>query len=454
MNALPTTTQRNLIPLPPGKQLRAFQVQHVDKILHFLRHNETNSAYECSDPGCGKTIIAIATLNVLKPKKIVVITPASMAYTWQEELIDWSTFDYQEQLVLKRTTKLDPDANIYIIPDSIFWWKTILNQLKKQRFDVLIADENHRFNSGRNTKRGKALYNTLWRISKKKISLSGTPFTTRIIDAFPAFRAHNPTNFNDFWTFAYTHSFVTKHRFGHDFYGVKRINRLRRIIRENFYLRDKKEDVIDELPEKTYQTILLSPEYAVVPKKEEKAELRKQTENLKKSLEEDAVSFLPTSLAEHRQLQALKKLPPIIDFILDKLENKVPLVVFAWHKEVIREIKRRTKKYKPAIITGDTSPRKRHLAVKRFQSGETDLFVGNITAAGVGITLTRSSHVVRVELSYAPSDNLQAADRCCRIGQKNAVTVYTFIVQDSLEEELLKTVLNRERVFGKVLDRK
>ena len=52
------------------------------------------------------------------------------------------------------------------------------------------------------------------------------------------------------------------------------------------------------------------------------------------------------------------------------------------------------------------------------------VFVGNIKAAGTGITLTSGEAVVMNDLSFLPSDHSQAEDRAYRYGQKNSVLVY------------------------------
>jgi SWI/SNF-related matrix-associated actin-dependent regulator 1 of chromatin subfamily A len=96
----------------------------------------------------------------------------------------------------------------------------------------------------------------------------------------------------------------------------------------------------------------------------------------------------------------------------------------------------------------------RQEAVDRFQRrGEVRVFLGQIQAAGVGITLTAASHVVFVELEWTPGLMSQAEDRCHRIGQHDAVLVQHLVLPGSLDARLAKTLVAKQRVIDKTLNR-
>lgn len=80
------------------------------------------------------------------------------------------------------------------------------------------------------------------------------------------------------------------------------------------------------------------------------------------------------------------------------------------------------------------------------------LFLGNIKASGVAITLTASSTVAFVELPWTPGELVQAEDRCHRIGQNKKVNIYYFIAIDTIEEYIAKLLDKKRVTIEKILE--
>ena len=95
----------------------------------------------------------------------------------------------------------------------------------------------------------------------------------------------------------------------------------------------------------------------------------------------------------------------------------------------------------------------RQAAVDRFQ-GDPDcrVFVGGILAAGVGITLTASAHVVFAELDWVPGNVAQAEDRCHRIGQTDRVLVQHLVIDGSLDARMAHMIVDKQAVIDAALD--
>ena len=79
------------------------------------------------------------------------------------------------------------------------------------------------------------------------------------------------------------------------------------------------------------------------------------------------------------------------------------------------------------------------------------MFVGNLKAAGVGITLTAAEAVIMNDLSFVPSDHSQAEDRSYRYGQKSNVSVYYPIFENTIEGVIYDILNHKKNIFETVM---
>jgi SWI/SNF-related matrix-associated actin-dependent regulator 1 of chromatin subfamily A len=94
----------------------------------------------------------------------------------------------------------------------------------------------------------------------------------------------------------------------------------------------------------------------------------------------------------------------------------------------------------------------RQYAVDQFQENEKiKVFVGNLKAAGVGLTLTAAEAVIMNDLSFVPAEHAQAEDRAYRYGQKNNVLVYYPIFENTIEGVIYDILNNKKKVIGTVM---
>ena len=119
------------------------------------------------------------------------------------------------------------------------------------------------------------------------------------------------------------------------------------------------------------------------------------------------------------------------------------VVVFAHHASVLDTVLAalRADEIGAVEITGRIGPADRQRAVDAFQrDASVRVACCNIVAGGVGITLTAAHDVVMIEQSYVPGENLQAADRCHRIGQRESVLVRVLVLSGSVDSHVAEAL--------------
>jgi len=150
-----------------------------------------------------------------------------------------------------------------------------------------------------------------------------------------------------------------------------------------------------------------------------------------------------------KQLAAKGKFGPAKKWIRDFLKNESPLVVFAWHTDVVEGI---ADEFDAPFITGDTANKRRHEIVEEFQNGEHDLLALNMHAAGEGITLTEASNAVFLELPWTWGTVSQCEARVHRIGTEEAVNIYFHLGKDTIDKDIFD-LLKKKRVVTEKVNR-
>lgn len=105
-----------------------------------------------------------------------------------------------------------------------------------------------------------------------------------------------------------------------------------------------------------------------------------------------------------------------------------------------------------AKYAGDTPKASRDDIIDNFQAGKIRAFVGNAAAGGIGITLTAANTAIYYSCSYDNELRKQSEDRCHRIGTVKTVTYYDLIGEDTLDEDIMRSLSNKSRLSDIVID--
>jgi SWI/SNF-related matrix-associated actin-dependent regulator 1 of chromatin subfamily A len=445
------------------------------------------------DMGLGKSLQAIATCNHVKATNILVVCPASLRLNWSDEFAKFSTHpNIKECVVLsKDDIPAIADANVVFISYNLMTKEAGQEALRARQWECLIADEAH-FLKGAKDKRSTHLLGLPPRSrppkgtvhpndpipSDRYMFLTGTPVSNRPKDFWNLLRFCAPEHFGVFVKYGLRYC-DGKKGFGNslDTSGASNLNELQTLVRGSCMVRRLKTQVLTQLPAKTRKIIALPASKEIIRKlnaltleyttsEETIADMKRRVEAAKTAEDSEAMEIAIASLREAKAVQftetskvrkeiGLSKVDLAIDHIVNALNdssNKV--IVGAHHKEVVEALQAGLQQFNPAMVTGDASAIKRHEAVHRFQTDPAcRVFVGNILAAGVGLTLTAAPHVIIVEPSWVPADNVQFEDRVHRIGQLQPVLVEYLAMEETLDIQVLRTNARKMAVIDEATDK-
>jgi len=478
------------ISAPDGYTYRDFQLAGITFALN------RDATLIADEMGLGKTIQAIGLINADPTiTRCLIICPASLRLNWERELQRWLT---RKLSIGIATTKDWPDTDIVIVNYDIAWRAGVAGPINAETWDLVCLDESHYVKNpdakrtraivGQpRSKRGGAAHPGIR--ARRKLALTGTPITNRPKELFSTLHWLAPTAWPNFFGFAKRYCNAHKISIGRgrtawDVGGASHLDELQDRLRSTIMVRRLKADVLTELPAKVRQVIEVPANGASSVVKAERdawavqertlGPLRAQVERAKGGTEaeyRDAVQRLTAAeniafseMSAARHDTAVAKIPAVLAHIVDALEasDDAKVVVMAHHHDVVDALldgltgQLTTEgPYHPVSLTGRTPLADRQAAVDRFQDDpECRVFVGSITAAGVGITLTASSHVVFAELDWVPGNVSQAEDRCHRIGQQDSVLVQHLVIDGTLDARMAHTIVKKQKVIDAALDTK
>ena len=398
------------------------------------------------DMGLGKTTSTIIAALESGAKKVLIICPASLKINWQREIENYS--DRTTSIIEGK--KWD-DSDFVIINYDII--KNFHDDKKKSesiivnsKFDLVIVDEAHYVQNSQ-AQRTK-LINDIGRKVERVWLLTGTPITSRPINYF------NLLNLIDSPVAQNWMAYVKRYCNGFQFQagrrkiwnvsGASNLEELRDRT-SPLVLRRLKENVLD-LPEK-----IITPVYLRLKSKEYEELMGEYYDWYDKSGESDSLTLQFTKLTKVRQVIAEEKTKATIELCENIIEQGKKVIVFTNFTKSLEMILQHFGK-SAVRLDGQMSQKERQLSVDRFQNEENvTIFVGNIKAAGVGITLTAAEAVVMNDLSFLPSDHSQAEDRSYRYGQKNNVLVYYPIFDNTVEGIIYDILKKKKNIFETIM---
>ena len=400
------------------------------------------------DMGLGKTTSTIIAALETKVKKILIICPASLKINWQREIENYT--DRSVYIAEGKLFSTEHDFVIvnYDILKNFYDLKDKENSLiTKSNFELIVIDEAHYIQNGQ-AQRTK-LVNSFVKNVDKLWLLTGTPMTSRPMNYYNLlFLIESPVAQN--WMayairYCQGYQFKAGNRKIWNVSGASNLEELRdRTSRQ--VLRRLKTEVLD-LPDK-----IISPIYLRLKSKLYEGLMGEYYDWYKNKKEESSSLTVQFSkLMKVRQVIAEEKINDTIELAQNIIDQDKKVIIFTNFTDTLQKIHSHFGK-QSVYLDGSCTKPQRQYAVDQFQENDKiKVFVGNLRAAGVGITLTAGEAVIMNDLSFVPSDHDQAQDRAYRYGQKNSVSVYYPIFENTIEGVIYDMLSKKKNIIDTVM---
>ena len=473
-----TVQEQQTIPISTQikAKLRPYQTYGVNWLLQLFQNGY--GACLADDMGLGKTIQILCYLatiqenNLLKSTsdpeittdlfaaiepqktkvKALIVAPKSLLFNWYQESKKFTPFFHCiTYFGPTRKTILNRLKNYDLVFTTYGTLNKDVKELNNIGFNFIVVDESQNIKN-----KESVAYKNLATISAlQKIVLSGTPIENSLTDVWSQMQLINKDILGNFDYFKKNYSDPIEKK-----QNENQLLELKKIL-SPFILRRTKEEVLNELPEKTEQVIYceLSKEQAKEYEKE-KSKARNSILSIDKD-KPDRIQILKSLL----RLRQWSNHPKLVDENLNiesgklieittKIQtlvanNKKVLLFSSFVKHInIYENWCKENKINFQTLTGKTNKETREQLVYTFQNKPQPLlFFISLKAGETGLNLTEASYVLFLDPWWNPYKENQALSRAHRMGQTEKVTVLRFITKDTIEEKII-LLQDKKRVLG------
>lgn len=465
--------------------------------IQFLLQNK--KCILADNMGTGKTLQSIIAAMETKCEKILIICPASLKSTWKREISiynDPSTVTIINGSEWKKTEKYtiinyDILDNFYKIPTDIVYEDKIMEDGTKQKvpvmvkssngtlvpktrkslkkdkikqcleqsplflehFDCVIIDEAHKL-SNNTSIRYKVISDFIKRSNPQYVFLlTGTPLTNRPMNLYHILKLIDAEVTRDYQYYVkrYCDGKKLKLKTGKEITlsgGATNLDELKEKIK-HVYIRRLLSDMTD-MVNKSIVTRYYDLTATQMQRYEELWDeyvLAQQEQGNEDS--EDYRQLVEGILV--RQYLAKEMIPNTIQLVDEKLEDNEKVIIVCTFTEEINELK----KYygnKCVVYDGKMTLKQKDKAEYEFMNNpKIKVFIGQIVACSVGLTLTAAHTLVFNSYSWIAAENAQAEDRIYRINQTNDVTCIYQLFNDSISQHMFEKVMEKQLIMNNVI---
>ena len=453
-------------------QLRPYQERGLGWLSFLNRFDQ--GACLADDMGLGKTIQLLAFLQYLKTEKelkkpILLIAPTSVLTNWKREALAFTPeiIIYEHYGPKRSSSSIEFKKNlknINLVLTSYGLLQRDVEILKSIDWQGVVIDEAQAIKNPK-AKQSQAVRGIAQTNSSNlfRIALTGTPVENRISELWALMNFLNPRVLGE------EDFFHQRYRLPIEKYGdMSSLKDLKSRV-SPFILRRLKTDkaIISDLPEKVelnewvglskeqknlYQKVVEETldSIATLPKGQKHGKILGLLTRLKQVCNHPALALKEEQIGNDfsQRSDKLRRLEEILEEVIEAGDRAILFTQFTSWGNLLKNYFENKWHAEVPFLSGNTRKKERQEMIDRFQDDPRGpkLFLLSLKAGGVGLNLTRASHVFHIDRWWNPAVENQATDRAYRIGQTNRVMVHKFITNGSVEEKIDHMIKEKSRL--------
>ncbi|HAX78738.1 MAG TPA: ATP-dependent helicase [Cyanobacteria bacterium UBA11372] len=470
------TNNRAIEPIVPKSfkgTLRPYQERGVGW-LSFLEKWGLGACL-ADDMGLGKAIQFIAFVLYLQEEQaleapILLLSPTSVLGNWEREVkkfgpsIKTLVHHGDKRAKGKALAKAVKDKHLVITSYPLVFRDA--KDLQSINWQGVVLDEAQNIKNP-DAKQSKAVRELQ---TQFRIALTGTPVENRLSELWSIMDFLNPGYLGQRQFF--------QRRFGIPIekYGDGESLKTLRSLVQPFILRRLKTDkeIIQDLPEKQEMTVFcpLAVEQASLYQKmveESLAEIESADGIKRKGMILALITKLKQicnhpslfkeksetekSAISSQQSGKLQRLDEMLEELVAEGDRALIFTQFAEWGKLLKPHLEKQLEQEVLFLYGSTAKKQREEMIDRFQNDPEapKIFILSLKAGGVGLNLTRATHVFHFDRWWNPAVENQATDRVFRIGQTRNVQVHKFVCTGTLEEKIHDLIESKKALAEQVV---
>ncbi|MBP5728787.1 MAG: DEAD/DEAH box helicase, partial [Clostridia bacterium] len=408
--------------------------------------------------GLGKTaqIIALMLATREAGRTSLVVAPTSLTYNWLSEFRKFApdlsvtvlSGNGTQRAELIRHITQNSDMDVVITSYPLI--RRDITLLKDYPFRFVILDEAHNIKNA-----GSVASQAVKQLqADTRFALTGTPMENGVGELWSLF---------DFVLPGYLPGYNTFLRKYQD--GENAEDLLRRI--QPFLIRRLKQDVLEELPDKTETTMTarMTPEQERIYR----AALERLRPQVHKLLEDKGAGRgrieVLSAITELREICCHPSLvmsdyrggsgkeEMLLELMPEMIREGRRVLLFSQFTSMLKLLRTRLEEsgFSTLYLDGETPAGERLTMVDRFNEGEGQIFLISLKAGGSGLNLTGADMVILYDPWWNPAAEEQATDRAHRIGQEKKVTVIRLVTGETIEEQVVELGARKKALFERLI---